>query len=563
QASLDIHLPLDFNKITPLKAKAKISSNMANIDADILYDKEIKVLTKTIFPKDSLLRGFSKELNLDALSPLEADVTMIEKVLHVDVKSTGITSKVKFDMESQDLDGDLIVGGAKFIFDGNLDKNVTLDNQVSSLQTLLKKIHTIYAFEMPPLDGDMKVTIVLQNKKDISLNLYSNELIYKADRTTDHILNDTMISLGFSDGVLKLNRYHTTFQKQKIFATKPSLISFKDGSIEISPLWVNDQLKVTGRYIIEEKKGEVLAFADTFTLSHELIDLQSHIDIKTKLDGPKTAVNGTVTILGGDIHYNIETKSFASDSDILIVQNMKKSGSSPFMDNLSVMIKVNTKKHLLYKTDEANIRAKADMHIQKAPKGPIYVLGTAEVLKGSNYTFKNKKFVFKKSIVAFTGDPKKPILDIVAIYNSINYEIKIQVTGDPTAPNIVLSSIPSLTREQILSVILFDSEDGSGSNSGDEMMKMMGGAMAKSVLNNVGIKIDHLSLGADGSMEIGKKISDKVTIIYVNDEVAGAILQYDYSRDIKAVISTDSESSAAGIIYKREFKNFGELKEFR
>jgi translocation and assembly module TamB len=128
------------------------------------------------------------------------------------------------------------------------------------------------------------------------------------------------------------------------------------------------------------------------------------------------------------------------------------------------------------------------------------------------------------------------------------------VTGNPETPGIVFSSIPRLSKEEILSVILFDSEEAAGNNNGDEMMKMMGGAMAKSALSNVGIKIDHLALGTDGSMEIGKKITDKVTIIYVNDEVAGAKLQYDYSKNIKAVISTDSESSGADIIYKREFK---------
>jgi len=554
KAALNIHVPLDFAKITPLNAKARISSNLANIDADIMYDKEIKVLTTTVFPKDSLLRGFSKELNLDALSPLLTDVSMDKNRLNVNLKSKGLNSKVNYGLEDKNVTGDLVFGGANFRFSGNIEKEVKLENSVASLQDLIKKINTIYAFEPPPLDGDMKLSLVLSNMKDVSLNLNSNTLTYQADRKTSYDLNDTMISLGFADSVLKLNKYHTTFQKQKIFATKPSTISLKEGNVEISPLWINDELKVTGKYNIEEKKGDILAYADPFTLSHEMIDLSSKIDIKTKLDGVKTSVNGVVTIMGGNVHYDMDKKSFASDSDIIIVQEMKKKEPSPFMDNLTALIKVNTQKPLLYKTDAADIKIKADLQVNKSPMGPLYVLGTAEILKGSSYTFENKKFTFKKSLLAFTGDPSKPILDIAAIYNSINYEITIQVTGDPTAPNIIFSSIPRLSREQILSVILFDSEDAAGSNNGDDMMKMMGGAMAKSALSNVGIKIDHLSLGADGSVEIGKKIADKVTIIYVNEEVAGAKLQYDYSKYIKATISTDAESSGADIIYKREFK---------
>ncbi|MEA3418417.1 MAG: translocation/assembly module TamB domain-containing protein [Campylobacterota bacterium] len=562
KAALNIHIPLDFAKITPLKATAKITSNIANIDADLLYDKEVKVLTKTIFPKDSLLRGFSKELNLDVLSPLHADVTLAEKAMHVDVKSKGLTSKVTFNPENKNLDGDLILGGAKFVFDGNIEKKVTLNNSVASLQSLLKKINTIYAFEPPPLDGDLKVSIVLTDMKDLELNLNSNQLIYKADRKTEYLINNTMISLGFVNSVLTLNKYHTTFQEQKIFATKPSVISLKEGNVEIAPLWINDELKVTGKYNIEKKKGEILAYADPFNVSHEMIDLASRVDIKTKLDGVKTAINGTVTIMGGNVYIDMDKKSFASDSDIIIVQDMKKEEPSPFMDNLTASIKVNTEKPLLYKTADADIKAKADLLVQKAPKGPIYVLGTAEILKGSSYTFEGKKFVLKKSIIAFTGDPNQPILDIAAIYNSLNYEITIQVTGSPETPNIIFSSIPSLSREEILSVILFDSEEGAGSNSGDDMMKMMGGAMAKSVLANAGIKIDHLSLGSDGSMEVGKKIADKVTIIYVNEEVQGARLQYDYSKNIKGYLSTDTDSSGADIVYKREFKK-SELPFFR
>ena len=550
----NIHVPLDFAQITPLKAEANVTSNIAHIKADLLYDGNVSVTTRTLFPKDSLLRGFSKELNLDALSPLNTNLSMRDKWVYVDLTSQGITSKVTFDTNSSDIDGDLIVGGAKFIFDGNLDGNVTLDNHVASLQTLIKKINTIYRFEAPPLDGDMKISLVLQNKKDLSLNLASNALTYKADRKTDYVLNDTLISLGFSDSVLKLNRYHTTFQEQKIFATKPSIVSLRNGMVEIAPFWINDELKVTGQYNIEEKKGEIIAKADSFTVTHEMIDMKSAIDIKTRLDGVKTDIVGTVTILGGNVHYNMDKKSFASDSDIIIVQDMKKESESLFMDNLTVRIKVNTKKPILYKTADADIKALADLQIEKAPKGPIYVLGTAELMEGSYYAFENKKFVFKKSIIAFTGNPSKPILDIKAVYNSINYEITIQVTGNPETPGIIFSSIPRLSKEEILSVILFDSEEAAGNNNGEEMMKMMGGAMAKSALANVGIKIDHLALGADGSMEIGKKITDKITIIYVNDEVAGAKLQYDYSKDIKAVISTDSESSGADIIYKREFK---------
>jgi hypothetical protein len=174
KVAVDVHVPLDFSTITPLHAKAKVRSNLANVDADLLYDKELKIISKTIFPEDSLLRAFSPKLNLDAFSPLEADLTMVEKAMHVDVRSKGLTSKVKYNLENKNLDGNMVLGGAEFVFKGNVEKKISLENSVSSLENLLKQISTIYAFEVPPLDGDAKISIVLTDMKDVALNLHSN-----------------------------------------------------------------------------------------------------------------------------------------------------------------------------------------------------------------------------------------------------------------------------------------------------------------------------------------------------------------------------------------------------
>ncbi len=547
RAAFDLHIPLDFANITPLNATAKITSNIATIDANITYDKVLKVLTKTIFPKESLLRNFSDKLNLDVLSPLQTDLTIAEKVMYVDLKSKGVTSKVKFNPENKDLDGNMAFGSAKFTFKGNLEKEISSKYSASSLQSLLNQINTVYAFDPPPLDGDVKISATLKGMKDLELKLNSNRLTYN----TKHTLNDTMISLGFANSVLTLNQYRTTFQEQKIFATKPSVITLKEGNVEIAPLWINDELKVTGRYNIESKSGEILAYADPFNLSHEIIDLASRIDLKSRFEGGKTALKGTITIEGGEIHYDINKKRFASDRDIVIVQKSTKKKPSPFMENLTTSVRVTTEKPLLYQTADADIKAKADLHIQKAPGGDLYVLGTIEILKGSSYRLENKKFIFKKSIIAFTGDINEPILDIAALYRSSNYEITIQVTGTSTAPNIILSSIPSMSRQEILSMILFDSRGGGESNSGDNMMKMLGGGMARSVLSGVGI-----SMGGPITKSILSSIGIKV------DNIPFLGKSSDANQSQKSIVSFFSSDEEAELssheIHFSGQKNFEE-----
>ena len=81
----------------------------------------------------------------------------------------------------------------------------------------------------------------------------------------------------------------------------------------------------------------------------------------------------------------------------------------------------------------------------------------------------------------------------------------------------------------------------------------MGGAMAKSALSDMGVKLDHLVLGEGNSIEVGKKLTDKMTIIYVNDVVSGVKLQYRHSPRTESVIQMSEESQSYDIIYKDDF----------
>jgi len=284
-----------------------------------------------------------------------------------------------------------------------------------------------------------------------------------------------------------------------------------------------------------------------------MIELDSAINIKTVLNGEKTSVKGKIILLGGDIHYDLGAKTYPSDSDIIIVQDMKKEEASPFMDNLSTLIQVETKKPLIYKQGPIDIQAKVDLDIHKAEHAELMVLGEVVILKGGSYTFEGKKFVLDKSNIYFTGNPNKPLLDMSVKYKSLNHLITIGISGTPATPNITFSSIPSLNKEQILSIILFDSEEGADTNSGEDMMRMMGGAMAKSALSDMGIKLDHLAIGSSGSVEVGKKITDKITFIYVNDEIPQVRVKYQHSPHWESVISADAESESYDIVYKRDF----------
>lgn len=549
-----IDVPLDFEKIIPIKAKAKITSNISNIDADITYGETLQVEVTSNIPADSLLKNLDKNVKWNAINPLFINADLGKKDVTLKLKSKELSSDIKYVLDSGKVDGSISLAGLVADVTGIAEEKITINAKVNSMKSLASSVQSFYTLEdLPPIEGALNLSVDVMKLKQADLSLSSPKIIYHADRGTEYVANDVNLVVSADKSKIQLTSYAVTYDEMKFFSTKPSLINIKEENIEISELWLNDQFKVAGTYNTKTKKGNISADASTLQLAHKMIGLDSAIDITTVLDGEKTSVQGKIILLGGEIYYDLGAKTYPSDSDIIIVQDMKKEKASPFMDNLSMLINVTTKKPLIYKKGPIDIQAKVDLGIHKAEHDQLMVLGEVVILKGGSYTFEGKKFILDKSNIYFTGNPNKPLLDMRVKYKSLNHLITIAISGTPATPNIIFSSVPALNKEQILSIILFDSQEGAGTNSGEDMMKMMGGAMAKSALSDMGIKLDHLAIGSGGSVEVGKKLTDKITFIYVNDEVPQVRVKYQHSSRWESVISADEESESYDIVYKRDF----------
>jgi translocation and assembly module TamB len=549
-----IDLPVNFQKPVPIRATAKITSNVANVDADLLYGDDTVVKLHTVVTEKSLLRGIDEHIQWHALTPLDTTVKMGEKDISAMLKAPKVTADMRMKPFEGTVNGKIHLAGLLTTLEGKKNGDIVIQSDVGSFKTLLGTVNQFYTMkELPKVDGKLALSMVVDKNSDVSLELSSPQVIVHADRKTDHILDDVDVVLSKKEDTIELRSYQLTYNKMLFYATKPSNIAFKENRVEIPQLWLNDQLKISGGVDLKQMKGEISANAETFHFTHEMIDLDSKIDIVAVLDGNRTDVKGKVTILGGDIHYDLGTKSFPSDSDIVIVQEMKKKEPSPFMDHLSLLINIDSKKPLVYKQGPVDMEANVEMGIHKAVYSDPMIIGSVDLVDGGSYTFEGKKFILDRSHVYLTGDPSKPMLDITVKYRSLRHLITINVTGTPAVPNILFSSVPSLTKEQILSIILFDSEEAAGKNDANAMMKMMGGAMAKSALNNLGVQIDHLVLGEGNSVEVGKKLTDNTTIIYINGEIPKMEVRYHYSPRIEVVVGASEQSESVDVVYRKDF----------
>ena len=554
KASLVIDAPLKFDANVSTTAHAQVHSNVANIDANVSYKETLHLTSRLDVPKDSLLRPYLKDVKWDNMMPVKVKAELLEKTLEAKVDAGVIDANAKYELNSTAVSGNINVAGLKTTLSGIVQKHLQITSNVDNIASLLKSASSVYVLDtLPKVEGSAKLLVDIDALKKVDVGLTSPLLVYHSDHQTSTDISNIDVLAHYEKDTLLLKHYSVAYGKEKIYATKPSTITINENNITLSPLWVNDALQAEGSYDLKTKKGKIVAKADTLHISHEIVDLDNNVDITTLFDGNKTNVQGKVILLGGDIHYDLSQKSFASDSDIVIVQDMKKNEPSTFMDNLSVELQVKTKKTLVYNAEGIHMKADVDVSLHKAEGSELLVLGSVTPLKGSTYVFENKTFVVDKSAIYFTGNPNKPLLDIKVNYKALNYLVTIGITGSTDLPNITFSSKPSLNREQILSLMLFDSVEAAGTNSGDQMMKMMGGAMAKSALNDLGVKLDHLVLGEGNSVEVGKKLTNKITIIYVSGDVAEVKLKYEHSKHTESIISASERSQSYDIVYKRDF----------
>lgn len=554
KATLEVDIPFDLDQNKTLQGFALLRSNLANIDAEIHLGQTLHVKSKAIIPEDSLLRSLDPNVQWEKLSSLNMDLAVEGNRSTIDLYTEELNLNATYRAKDQTLKGAFESLPMHVTFDGNLTQALKINTTIDSLASLRDLAHSYYTIDtLPPLEGSAVINAVIDREKRIDISLRSPQILYQEDRKNNQILSDVDLDVTVEEMQMTLQRYQLTYNKQKFYATKPSVIFIKEDEVHISPLWVNDALETTGIYHLKSREGQIDTKANQLKVEHEWVDLVSDIELATKLDGNFTDVKGAITLQGGDIHYDMSQRSFASDSDIIIVEEQKERQPSTFMDNLSIAVNVESKKPLRFQQADINIQANPSLMLYKGVNEPLMLLGSIELLEGGTYLFQDKKFTLEKSYIYFTGDPNKPLVEIKARHQAVKYLITITVTGTPEAPNINFSSSPSLTREQILSVLLFDSEAGGDTYSGAEMMKMMGGAMAKSALANAGVKIDHLVLGEGNSVEVGKKLTDDIMIIYINDEIPRVELKYRHNRSFESVVGASGESSSYDIIYTKDF----------
>ncbi len=213
--------------------------------------------------------------------------------------------------------------------------------------------------------------------------------------------------------------------------------------------------------------------------------------------------------------------------------------SIPYFDTVKLDITVGHRQPFMVQNNMAELEISPDLKIGGSLAHPI-VSGRAQVKEGT-LTLQKKTFDVKKGIIDFVSPYKTEAdIDIESETKIRTWTIRLTIKGTPDNLDIQLSSSPTETDSDILSLLLFGrtagelsaGEGGTQSTTTQIMANMIADTFGDDIKRTTGIDI--LQVETNGSddqdagavkVTVGKHLSDRMTVKYAVETKDGEITQ--------------------------------------
>ena len=219
----------------------------------------------------------------------------------------------------------------------------------------------------------------------------------------------------------------------------------------------------------------------------------------------------------------------------------------PYFDTVNLDIGISYRQPFVVENNLAQLEISPDLQIGGTLARPI-ISGRAQVKEGT-ITFQKKTFEVTKGVIDFVNPYKTEAeIDIASQAQIRTWTITLTIKGPPDNLDIKLSSVPSETDSDILSLILFGKtgreltggEGGAKSSTGQIMAGLIADTFGEDIKKNTGVDIlevkenDAGSSSSNGGDEeeaggvtvtVGKHLSDRMTVKYAVESKDGEIIQ--------------------------------------
>jgi len=555
QATLDAKIPINFKNLDRYEGEFTVKSNLANFEGKASYKDEFILNAKATAIKNSILKNYDKNLKLKAFFPLK---------IHTNLKETKIEHKefLATLKHTDELNATLNIKGEKFYLNRYEDNKLIFKTKIISLKTLQEKAHKFYDFEVQPLDGELDLTAIIYPNNNINFKVKSRWLVYEYKPNKFLFGEKIKINLNKKGENYEISDYYisTFLDYDRIFKSlNASQFSYKNKKLIVENFWINDQATLKGEYDFAKTFGEFSLKSKNYHYKGVEGEIYFNADLNSVFKKNEIKIDGKIEVLKGEVNYEAKKKHYIQDEDIIIIQDIKEKDISKD-SNLLINVSLITKKPIYYKIKNTKATIDLELQLWKEAKKELEFLGVAKILNGVHMEG-DKEFKVQSSEILFAGAALNPFLNLNITHKSDPYNISINVSGLLDSPSINFSSTPFLTQSDILSVLLFNSTTAdlasSDTDSSKAALSMFGNTFAKELVENFGIKLDKLILSTNEEggfgVEVGKKISRKMTIIYINDIVQTIKVKYQHSKRFETDIIFSPDSSGIDFLYKNEY----------
>jgi translocation and assembly module TamB len=279
------------------------------------------------------------------------------------------------------------------------------------------------------------------------------------------------------------------------------------------------------------------------------------------------AGNSTASLLSGDITITKLAMTPGFDFGSYLARSAQSSTlpqTNPLLNRIRLDVHVVTTPELQMRTSVARLSGNADLHLRGTAAKPA-LLGRADVIEGEVY-FNGAKYRLEHGDVSFLSPVTiKPVLDLQMTTRVRDYDITVNLNGEPSRLNLTYRSEPPLPEADIVALLALGrtreesaqlQQSGQSPFSQEASNAILSEALNATVSNRVQrlfgvsrIKIDPQGLSTETNpargpqVTIEQQVAGNLTLTYSQNvsQAAQQIIQVEYnvSRNVSIVAIRD------------------------
>ncbi len=273
----------------------------------------------------------------------------------------------------------------------------------------------------------------------------------------------------------------------------------------------------------------------------ETLSLLLNTDIAIEGHDGTAEASGKINILEGVYYKDVKISLLKMATERKReIEPETEAVSIPYFKTVNLDIDIGSRQALTVENNMADLDISPDLNLGGTLDNPV-ISGRAQVKEGT-VTFQKKDFEVTKGVIDFVNPYKtEPEIDITSEAEIRSWTITLSVKGPPDDLQLEMSSDPSETNADILSLILLGrtgselskGEGGSSSSTAQIMAEMIASTFGEDIKKRTGVDILEVEETSDDDDEestgvkvtVGKHLSERMTVKYAVESKDGVIVQ--------------------------------------